>query len=49
MRLIRGANPKNPFAPLLGYRYDGLFTVASYWPAPGKSGFVVWYFRLIKQ
>lgn len=48
VRLIRGANAKNQFAPALGYRYDGLFNVASYWPATGRSGFVVWYFRLIK-
>ena len=49
VRLIRGANPKNPFSPSVGYRYDGLFRIASYWPALGESGFIVWYFRLVKQ
>lgn len=48
VRLIRGVNPKNPFAPTLGYRYDGLYWVESYWEGKGQSGFVVWYFRLIK-
>lgn len=47
VRVIRGAH-YSPFAPAQGYRYDGLYRVASYWKDRGRSGFVVWRFRLEK-
>jgi len=48
VRVIRGATPQSPFAPEEGYRYDGLFSVEGYWKEKGKSGFMVWKFRLRK-
>jgi putative restriction endonuclease len=48
VRLIRGAHPGSPFAPDVGYRYDGLYRVEDYWHELGKSGFRVWRFRLRK-
>ncbi|OZI77665.1 YDG/SRA domain-containing protein [Bordetella genomosp. 12] len=48
LRVIRGKDPKSKFSPKHGYRYDGLFTVASHWHEIGKSGFRVWRFRLEK-
>lgn len=31
-----------------GYRYDGLYQVVDCWHDTGKSGFLVWRFRLVK-
>ncbi|KAK4006052.1 hypothetical protein OUZ56_011182 [Daphnia magna] len=46
VRVIRGSNLKNEFAPEYGYRYDGLYTVEKYWQCVGKSGFKVYKFAL---
>ena len=46
VRVIRGADTKNPFAPSSGYRYDGLYRVESHWHDIGLSGFKIWRFRL---
>lgn len=48
VRVIRGATKHSKFAPKSGYRYDGLFYVTDYWQEKGKSGFVIWRFRLEK-
>ncbi len=48
VRVIRGYTHKSSFSPLQGYRYDGLFRVDSYWRGTGRSGFIVWRFRLVK-
>jgi len=48
VRVVRGADKKNPFAPEAGYRYDGLYAVDSHWHARGKSGFLVYRFKLVK-
>ncbi len=48
VRVIRGGDIRNPFAPDEGYRYDGLFRVEDYWREKGKSGYTVWRFRLRK-
>jgi len=48
IRVIRGADKKNPYAPESGYRYDGLYLVESHWHDIGKSGFLVYRFRLVK-
>lgn len=49
VRVIRGANHESQISPASGYRYDGLYSVESYWHEKGSSGFVVWRFRLVKQ
>jgi putative restriction endonuclease len=36
------------FAPLAGYRFDGLFYVAEYWSDVPFHGFVRWRYRLIR-
>ncbi len=46
IRLIRGKDTRSKFAPASGYRYDGLVRVTSHWHERGKSGFMVWRFRL---
>lgn len=48
VRVIRGAHKKSKLAPESGYRYDGLYYVTDYWHEKGKSGFVIWRFRLEK-
>ncbi|MDY3345684.1 YDG/SRA domain-containing protein [Riemerella anatipestifer] len=48
VRVIRGAHKNSKFAPESGYRYDGLYYVTDYWHEKGKSGFIVWRFRLEK-
>ena len=48
VRVIRGANLDSPYAPRSGYCYDGLYLVDDYWQEPGRSGFRVWRYRLIK-
>lgn len=48
VRVIRGAGHDSPLSPSRGYRYDGLFLVDDYWQEPGRSGFLVWRFRLIR-
>jgi len=49
VRVIRGANHKSPFSPPVGYRYDGLYRVEDYWHDIGRSGYVIWRFRLVKS
>ncbi len=49
VRVIRGADPKNQYAPVSGYRYDGLFSVESYEQMEGRSGFLIWRFRLVEE
>ena len=46
--MIRGAHKGNPFAPVSGYRYDGLYRVDSHWSETGKSGFKMYRYRLLK-
>ena len=48
VRVVRGANSRSDFAPKAGYRYDGLYKVEKYWQDKGKSGHLVWCFRLKK-
>lgn len=49
VRVIRGARQRSPYAPVAGYRYDGLYLVEGYWRASGKSGFYIWRYRLRKM
>lgn len=48
VRVIRGATEHSVYAPAEGYRYDGLYKVNAYWQEKGKSGYGVWFFRLVK-
>lgn len=48
VRVIRGADAKNKFAPPSGYRYDGLYRVESHWHEKGRAGFNVWRYKLLK-
>jgi putative restriction endonuclease len=48
VRVIRGARLPSPYAPPVGYRYDGLYQVEDYWHKRGRSGFDVWLYRLHK-
>lgn len=49
VRVTRGHKHKNPLSPKTGYKYAGLFYVDDYWKEIGKSGHIVWRFRLITQ
>ena len=46
VRVIRGAHAGSVFAPSSGYRYDGLFRIASYGSTRGVDGYLIWQFRL---
>lgn len=48
VRVVRGSKHPSPYSPADGYRYDGLFLVDDYWQDTGRSGFLVWRYRLIK-
>jgi putative restriction endonuclease len=48
VRLCRGPVADSPHAPAEGYRYDGLYTVESYWREPGRRGYLVCRFRLLQ-
>lgn len=46
VRVVRGEPDGSGRAGSMHYRYDGLFRVVDYWHASGKSGFLVWRYRL---
>ena len=48
LRVIRGARQQSRYAPVAGYRYDGLYSVDEYWREVGKAGLYIWRFRLLK-
>lgn len=48
VRVIRGSNHSSRYAPPFGYSYDGLYAVEKFWHEPGRSGFEIWRFRLVK-
>lgn len=48
VRVIRGSSHDSPYSPPAGYSYDGLYIVEDFWREIGRSGFVVWRFRLTK-
>ncbi|WP_085032237.1 YDG/SRA domain-containing protein [Ensifer aridi] len=47
VRVIRGATRGSRFAPVSGYRYDGLYRVESHWSEFGSAGFRIWRYRLV--
>jgi putative restriction endonuclease len=49
IRVVRGARLDSPYRPPVGYRYDGLYRVESYWAETGRSGHLVWRFRLVRD
>ncbi len=49
IRVVRGAGLDSPYRPPVGYRYDGLYRVESYWSETGRSGYLVWRFRLVRD
>lgn len=48
VRVIRGRTHKSEYSPSEGYRYDGLYRIEEYWKEKGRSGFIVWRFRMRK-
>lgn len=48
VRVVRGHTLHSDYAPTEGYRYDGLYRVVDYWAEQGKSGFLVYRYRLRK-
>lgn len=48
VRVVRGHTHKSDYSPGKGYRYDGLYRLEDYWKEKGRSGFIVWRFRMRK-
>ncbi|MEV5430599.1 YDG/SRA domain-containing protein [Streptomyces sp. NPDC052701] len=46
VRVVRGAGGEPKYSPTTGLRYDGLFRVEDYWAEHGRSGYLVWRYRL---
>jgi predicted restriction endonuclease len=46
VRVVRGAGGDPQHSPATGLRYDGLFRVEDYWSEVGRSGYLVWRYRL---
>lgn len=46
VRVVRGAGGDPTYSPKSGYRYDGLYYVSDAWREEGRSGFLVYRFRL---
>ena len=46
VRVIRSFNNQSKYSSKAGYRYDGLYHVTDYWHDKGKSGYIIWRFRL---
>ncbi len=49
VRVTRGYQGKNEYSPKSGYQYGGLYYVDDYWSEIGKSGFLIWRYRLVKD
>ncbi|MCA1981397.1 YDG/SRA domain-containing protein [Nocardioides nematodiphilus] len=48
VRVLRGPRGEKPFAPKIGYRYDGLYKVIRHWSETGRDGFRIWRFHLVR-
>ena len=48
VRVIWGSRHDSEYSPSSGYSCDGLYAVEEFWHEPGRSGFEVWRFRLVK-
>ncbi|KAJ7479817.1 PUA-like domain-containing protein [Mycena latifolia] len=49
VRVVRGPNRSSPWAPIDGYRYDGMYSVTEAWEDKGVSGFKVCKFRFVRN
>ena len=48
VHVIRGDKLKSIYAPKIGYRYDGMYRIESYWSEVGKDGYNIWRYRVIR-
>ncbi|GAA6004500.1 hypothetical protein JCM10207_000755 [Rhodosporidiobolus poonsookiae] len=48
IRVLRGFKGKSCYAPLEGYRYDGLYVAAKAWQDTGKTGFKICRVALVR-
>ncbi|MFE1319686.1 YDG/SRA domain-containing protein [Kitasatospora phosalacinea] len=48
VRVVRSLNGHQRKSRPSGYRYDGLFRVEDYWSDSGRSGHLVWRYRLVQ-
>lgn len=48
VRVVRSCKGRkhSKYAPEEGNRYDGIYKVVKFWPEKGKSGFIVWRYKL---
>uniref|UniRef100_A0A671UFB1 E3 ubiquitin-protein ligase UHRF n=1 Tax=Sparus aurata TaxID=8175 RepID=A0A671UFB1_SPAAU len=48
VRVVRSCKGRkhSKYSPEEGNRYDGIYKIVKYWPAKGKSGFLVWRYLL---
>ncbi|KMV28361.1 hypothetical protein AB733_24165 [Photobacterium swingsii] len=49
VRVTRGYKHKNEHSPDSGYQYSGLYHVEDYWKELGKSGYIIWRYRLVAE
>lgn len=49
VRVTRGFQARSPYSPEAGYQYAGIYYVEDYWSEKGKSGFIIWRYRLVKE
>lgn len=49
IRVIRGSGGDPEHSPSDGYRYDGIYHVASWWEDTGQSGFRIYRYRVVKD
>jgi len=49
VRVTRGYKHSNENSPNSGYQYAGLYRVEDYWKEIGKSGFIIWRYRLVSH
>ncbi|WP_439384944.1 YDG/SRA domain-containing protein [Amycolatopsis lexingtonensis] len=48
VRVVRGPDPKSPYAPDQGYRYDGLYRVEAAAMERGQGNYLVCRFQMVK-
>lgn len=48
VRVLRGYQGEQPYAPKSGYRYDGLYKVTRHWADRGSNGYRIWRFHLVR-
>ncbi|WP_215813273.1 YDG/SRA domain-containing protein [Pimelobacter sp. 30-1] len=48
VRVLRGHKGEKPYAPKVGFRYDGLYQVTRHWAEQGRDGFRIWRFHLVR-